>query len=105
MLLITRGSTLLGTLVRSDLDASSGESPHPDEPALSYASITGRTIGGSEHATSALSLLVSRGERRRAVVDSDGVLLGLLCVKRHGRGFCSDTDVESRAADSADWHR
>jgi len=38
------------------------------------------------------------GRRRLAVVDDGGVLVGLLCLKRTGRGFCSDLDVASRAA-------
>ena len=34
--------------------------------------------------------------RRLAVVDDDHRLLGLLCLKRSGSGFCSDDDVISR---------
>jgi hypothetical protein len=37
--------------------------------------------------------------RRIAVVDEHGALLGLLCLKRSGTGFCSDDDVAARAAD------
>lgn len=36
------------------------------------------------------------GRRRLAVVDDDGRLLGLLCLKASGRGFCSAADVEAR---------
>jgi hypothetical protein len=40
---------------------------------------------------------MKRDERRRlAVVDADGELLGLLCLKASGLGFCSDDDVSSR---------
>lgn len=35
--------------------------------------------------------------RRLAVIDDHGMLLGLLCLKRTGLGFCSDTDVQARA--------
>jgi hypothetical protein len=46
----------------------------------------------------ARSHLVATGQRRLAVVDRAGTLLGLLCLKRTGDGFCSDRDVASRAA-------
>jgi hypothetical protein len=40
------------------------------------------------------------GQRRRlAVVDIYLHLLGLLCMKRSYRGFCSNADVCSRASD------
>ena len=35
--------------------------------------------------------------RRLAVVDAEGMLLGLLALKASGTGFCSDVDVECRA--------
>jgi len=38
------------------------------------------------------------GQRRAAVVDGDGLLLGLLCLKHHGGGFCTDAGVASRRA-------
>ena len=34
--------------------------------------------------------LLENGIRRAAVVDDGGRLLGLLCLKRHGNGFCTD---------------
>jgi hypothetical protein len=42
-------------------------------------------------------LLIERGLRRLAVIDHDGTLLGLMCLKRSRTGFCSDEDVASRA--------
>jgi hypothetical protein len=38
---------------------------------------------------------------RLAVVDDDGVLTGLLCLKRKLTGFCTDADVAARAAERA----
>ena len=38
----------------------------------------------------------STGQRRRAVVDDSGRLLGLLCLKQRLTGFCSDDDVAAR---------
>jgi hypothetical protein len=43
--------------------------------------------------------MVARGRRRLAVVDDRGLLVGLLCLKRSGRGFCSAADVAARARD------
>jgi hypothetical protein len=37
--------------------------------------------------------MLATGARRLAVVGDSDVLLGLLCLKRHLGGFCSDTDV------------
>jgi hypothetical protein len=37
-----------------------------------------------------------QGRRRLAVVDADGALLGLLCLKASGDGFCSDDGIASR---------
>jgi hypothetical protein len=47
-----------------------------------------------------LAMLAAR-HRRLAVVGAEGELLGLLCLKRSGSGFCSDEDVAARAADQA----
>ena len=93
MLLLTRDGLLLGTLVPTDLAAAPA-----DAPALRYAVLAGRTIGPAVPADEALHLLVARDERRRAVVDDDGRLVGLLCLKRRGNGFCSDDDVAARHA-------
>jgi len=32
-----------------------------------------------------------------AVVDDRGILLGLLCLKKDGTGYCSDDGVQRRA--------
>jgi hypothetical protein len=40
--------------------------------------------------------MLAAGLRRLAVVDGQGSLLGLLCLKRHLGGFCSDADVAAR---------
>jgi CBS domain-containing protein len=94
MLLITddRGR-LMGTLVRSDLPRSGDDSAR----ALDHAVLRDRTIAPDVPAEAARQVLVRRGERRLAVVDGDGRLLGLLCLKRRLTGFCSDLDVRARA--------
>jgi hypothetical protein len=41
--------------------------------------------------------LIEHDLRRAAVVDEDGALLGLMCLKRHQASRCSDHDVAGRA--------
>jgi CBS domain-containing protein len=97
MLLLTAHGRLLGTLVPTDLPE-----PRSDEkPALAFATLEGRTVSPRLPAEIARQLLVMRGQRRLAVVDDSGRLLGLLCLKRRLTGFCSDSDVAARAADRA----
>ncbi len=93
MLLFTESGRLLGTLVREDLDETASG------PALRHARLTGRTVSADLPAEDARQLLLRRGQRRLAVVDRDGALLGLLCLKRRRTGFCSDADVAARAAE------
>lgn len=96
MLLLTAGGRLLGTLVRADLDRADDGA----DLALAYAVLAGRTLAPTYDAEDARRLLVARGERRRAVVDADGRLLGLLCLKSRLTGYCSDADVAARHADA-----
>jgi CBS domain-containing protein len=86
--------------VRSDLpeDHETGAAGD-DRPALDVAVLDGRTVAPDEDVDRVRSTLVTREMRRIAVVDADGRLLGLLCLKKHLRGFCSDGDVTERAAE------
>lgn len=95
MLLITNDpGLLLGTLVRDDLaGVTCGGAP-----ALEHAVLEDRTISPNAPAVDALELMLARAEPRRAVIDPDGHLLGLLCLKRRRDGFCSDADVLSRTS-------
>jgi len=95
MLLMTDDGRLLGTLVRDDLPDDADDAA----PALEHASLSGRTIAPDVPAQDARLMLLARGRRRVAVVDAEGRLLGLLCLKRRLTGFCSDADVAARAAD------
>jgi CBS domain-containing protein len=94
MLLVVDGSRLVGALVRGDAP----ESAASVEPALPFATLAGRTVDPTTRADVVRAEMVATGVRRLAVVDDDGTLLGLLCLKRHLDGFCSDADVASRAA-------
>lgn len=95
MVLLARNGLLCGSLLRTDV---------PDDPAataraMDLATLTGRTIGPDELIEPIHRRLVESGQRRLAVVDSAGRLLGLLCLKRDQTGFCSDEGVAARALD------
>lgn len=94
MVLLAHNGILYGTLLRSDV---------PDDPATAQvmylATLAGRTVGSDELIEPVHSRLVRSGQRRLAVVDSAGHLLGLLCLKRDQAGFCSDEGVAARALD------
>lgn len=97
MLLLTVDGALLGTLLREDCDAPVSD----DAPALPLATLVDRTISPDVPAERARQWLVAQGLRRLAVVDDEGTLLGLLCLKRRLTGFCSDANVAARAAEAA----
>ncbi len=92
MVLLTEAGVLVGTLVRADLDGAPA-----DGPAGPLAVLEGRTIGPSASTWEAERALDASGTRRLAVVDGDGVLLGLVCLKRRRNGFCGNQDVRARS--------
>jgi CBS domain protein len=88
MALLVEGRKLVAAVERRDL--------HPGRPrGSSVGSLSGRTIGPDEPIRTAIALMQRTGRRRLAVVDA-GTLLGLLCLKASGGGFCSDEDVRNR---------
>jgi len=92
MVLLTEGDRLVGTVVRADLPRTTQECG----PVLPWSRLQGRTVQPQATANFVHELLIERGLRRLAVIDGDGALLGLMCLKRTRTGFCSDDDVESR---------
>lgn len=86
------GERLLGTLVRDDVP------PTGPGPALAHARLEGRTVRADLEAEGVRRAMHAAGIRRLAVIDPDGRLLGLLCLKRSGDGFCTDAGVASRRA-------
>lgn len=92
MVLLTRGATLVGTLLRTDLPPKGTVGP-----AVWWSTLVERTVAPEESSASVRLVLVERGLRRAAVVDAEGTLLGLMCLKHHYQGFCSEVDVASRA--------
>jgi hypothetical protein len=97
MALLVDDGLLLGAVERPDLDSALDDRTH----ALELARLDGRTI--SPHAAIEVAQMDMRrsGRRRLAVTTRESALLGLLCLKRNGSGFCSDGDVSDRRTDPA----
>lgn len=93
MVLLTRGGFLRGTVVRGDVPDTAMDV----DKAICFAHLTGRTVPATAPADAVSQWLVARQQRRLAVVDDGGLLVGLLCLKASGTGFCSDADVAARA--------
>ena len=94
-LIVAADGQLLTTIERDDLS----EAIPGSVPACHLGTIASRVIGPHQSLEYAMAAL-KRGRRRRlAVIDNSGRLLGLLCLKRHGDGFCSDEGVRQRAAE------
>lgn len=93
LLLLVRDGVLLGTIGRGDVPADAGGG------ALTHASLEGRVVGPDEPMAEVHPRLVASGQRRLAVTDGAGRLLGLLCLKRDGSGYCTDAGVAARAGD------
>lgn len=91
MVLLTEGGRLLGTLVEDDLVGA-----EPDAAARPLARLSGRTVAPDQPLDDVHRAMVAAGQRRLAVADEQGSLLGLLCLKRHLGGFCSDDGVAER---------
>jgi CBS domain-containing protein len=88
--LIVDDELLVSVVEPSDLIGSAA-----DAPASERGRLEGRTVGPGAQLADAAEAMTSLGSRRLAVVDGDGLLVGLLCLKRHYRGFCSDEDVRA----------
>ncbi|WP_224387209.1 CBS domain-containing protein [Pseudonocardia sp. ICBG1293] len=95
-LLVLDGGRLLAVVDRADL-AGAG----PDEPAAAVGTLHGRVARAGDDLAATWATMADAGRRRVAVVDDDGGLLGLLCLKRHGRGFCSDAGIQARIDERA----
>ena len=92
--LIVDGESLVAVVTRTDLAERRGT-----EPALRYGRLQQRVISPGADLSRVWARMTRERTRRLAVVDHDHTLLGLLCLKRSGRGFCSDADVAARAAE------
>jgi hypothetical protein len=90
--LLVEAGELLGVIERADLSADLCD----EAQARTVARLDGRTVHPSEGVPGVLEAMKRSGRRRLAVVGDNGALLGILCLKASGRGFCSNVDVLSR---------
>jgi len=92
--LVVADERVLAVVERGDLAGAAD-----DQPAHEVGQVEGRTVEAEADLEDTRRRMVTEPTRRLAVVDRQQALLGLLCLKRTGRGFCSDADVAARAAD------
>jgi len=101
-LLVTDDGRLDAVVERADLDGGlTGDAPVEgcdDDPAAPRGRLVGRIVAPDAAIEDVYRGMRASGRRRLAVVDSENRLLGLLCLKRSGRGFCTAVDVASRVA-------
>jgi CBS domain-containing protein len=94
-LIVSPAGQLMAVVERGDLaDASP-----PGALALRFGRLAGRTVPPEASLAETRQAMIDGGCRRAAVIDADGQLLGLLCLKASRAGFCSDRDVLNRAAE------
>jgi hypothetical protein len=91
-LIVTPDRRLVTTIERPDLAASSVART----PAAELGTLTGRTADPAQALDGVTALLRRERRRRLAVIDGRGRLLGLLCLKRDGTGYCSDDTIRQR---------
>jgi CBS domain-containing protein len=97
MALLVEERKLVGTVERGDLRPQlSG-----DTLASSIAKLGGRTVGPDAVLSDVCAAMTRDARRRLAVTRDDSTLLGLLCLKASGDGFCSDTGVGRRRVELA----
>jgi hypothetical protein len=97
-LVVGEGNVLITTIERSDLPRQA-----PMSTSLTVlGALQGRTVRPDCALTEATATLERTGRRRMAVVDDHGRLVGLLCLKGNGTGYCSDEGIAARRIDLGD---
>jgi len=93
-LIVAPDGRLITTIERPDLAAGGPRSGSVTQ----LGTLRGRTAAPADSLGAATARLLREGRRRLAVVDAAGLLLGLLCLKSDGTGYCSDEGIRERAA-------
>lgn len=93
-LIVATDGTLVTTIDRADLTVV----PAGPAFAATFGTLDGRIVGPSDSLDRVAVLLLRARRRRLAVVDDSGRLVGLLCAKQDGTGYCSDAGISRRAA-------
>jgi hypothetical protein len=92
-LIVAPTGVLVTTITRADLSAGQAGS---GTAITAYGTLAGRTVSPADDLDRVTARLTQTGQRRAAVIDAAGRLLGLLCLKRTGVGYCSDVDIRQR---------
>jgi CBS domain-containing protein len=93
LLIVARG-VLVAAVERADVACCP-----PEAAARSTGRLHGRVVVPTADLGATWQQMAALGRRRLAVVEADGTLAGLLCLKSSGHGFCSESDVHARAAE------
>ena len=89
VLLLVRDGLLVSMVAREDLsDAEEASAPVAD-----VGTLDGACVAAEAPLDATFDAMVRSGRRRIAVVEPDGTLLGLLCLKQSRSGFCTDEGV------------
>ena len=91
-LIVRTDRRLVTTIERADLSAR----PPVRTLAAELGTLAGRTAGPAQKLEAVTAGLLRERRRRQAVVDDCGRLLGLLCLKKDGSGYCSDDNIRQR---------
>ncbi|UUU19612.1 CBS domain-containing protein [Streptomyces sp. DSM 40750] len=91
-LVVDSDGRLVTTIERADIP----EAPN-STPVTEFGALLGRTVQPSYPLDAATTRMIHEARRRLAVVDDAGRLLGLLCLKRDGSGFCTNEGIHARA--------
>jgi hypothetical protein len=91
-LIVRTDRRLVTTIERADLSAR----PPVGTLAAELGTLTGRTAGPAQNLDAVTAGLLRERRRRQAVVDDRGRLLGMLCLKKDGSGYCSDDNIRQR---------
>lgn len=91
--LVVDGERLLTVIEPHEAEAVEASA---DGPAKTMGTLRGRVVASDADLWETWAWMTGSGRRRLAVVE-DGRCVGLLCLKRSGRGFCCDTGIRARA--------
>jgi hypothetical protein len=91
-LIVRTDRRLVTTIERADLSAR----PAVRTLAAELGTLSGRTAGPGQNLDAVTAGLLRERRRRQAVVDDCGRLLGMLCLKKDGSGYCSDDNICQR---------
>ena len=95
-LLVVDDGVLLSGVERADLEGRAD-----DALAAPTGRLAGRVAAPGDDLQATWDAMADTGRRRVAVVDGAGRLVGLLCLKNSGRGFCSDAGIQARIDERA----